>query len=132
MQCFHSLSYTSRWFLTKHDQRGWGGGGGRRKHWFLTPRKAWSRQAPPWGFFSPSLCLTHAVFISLIGSNRLSIEINRENIFQTLKHTLPLIYVLKINLGGQPAKNVNCSFRHKSMKSLRRVTASEVQRKCLS
>lgn len=51
------------------------------------------------------------VFISLVGSNRLSIEINRENIFQTLKHALPLISALKINPGGQPAKNVNCRFR---------------------
>lgn len=60
------------------------------------------------------------VFISLVGSNRLLIEINSENIFQTLKHAPPLIYVLKINPGGQPVKSVNCGFRHKSVKNMRR------------
>lgn len=58
------------------------------------------------------------VFISLIGSNRLPIEINRENISKTLKQALPFIYALKSNLEGQPLRRVNCSFRQKSIWSL--------------
>ena len=57
------------------------------------------------------------VFISLIGTNRLLIEINRENITKTLKQALPFIYALKSNLEGQPVRTVNCSFRQKSIRS---------------
>ena len=75
------------------------------------------------GFFLPkTLPNSRYIFISLIGSNRLLIEINRENISKTLKQALPLTYVLKINLVEQPEKRVNCSFRQKSMRSLQRAT----------
>lgn len=78
---------------------------------------------------------SYCVFSSLIGSNRLPIEINRENISKTLKQALPFIYALKSNLEGQPVRRVNCSFRQKSIWSLQGVThtrrpASESHRAC--
>lgn len=94
-------------------------------HGFSVPRQAWSLPGPTPGLFLPeTLPNSCYVFISLVGGNQLPIKINRENISQTLKHALPLIYVLKINLGGQPVKSVNCCFGHKSMKSLQRAPRS--------
>lgn len=118
---------------------GAGGGGVGMAALACTGSQSQGRLVPARPHLAPSpraLPTPCYVFISLVGSNRLLIKINSKNIFQTLKHVPPLIYVLKINPGGQPAKSVNCSFRHKSVKSVRVPSrlwpASECQQACLS
>lgn len=108
-----SLSDTSRWLPTEQAQPGaLGGSAVGACARVLSPWEGWVPPGPCRGLFLPeTLPSSRDVFISLVGSNRLSIEINRENIFQTLKHARPLISVLKINPGGRPAKSVNCRFR---------------------
>lgn len=82
-----------------------------------------SRPGLTLGLFLPNtLPNSCCVFIGLIGSNRLLIKINRENISKTLKQALPFIYALKSNLEGQPVRRVNCSFRQKSTWSLQGAT----------
>lgn len=120
-ECFHFLSYTSGDFNRAHQP-------GEARHVqraLSTPGskhlgRHGSRPGLTLGLLLPNtLPNSGCVFSSLIGSNRLPIEINRENISKTLKQALPFIYSLKSNLEGQPVRRVNCSFRQKSIWSCR-------------
>lgn len=59
--------------------------------WFCAAEEGLSPARLDPGAPSPRLPTSCYVFISRIGSDRLPVEINRENISKTLKHARPLI-----------------------------------------